>query len=102
MEIVVVAVAFVLGVLITATVLFLGSSIIRTQIEFRVLLIIATISHALAFIPMVGAIIGLIALIGMLMMWTDADDLVSAVLLALVAEVIKYGGLFLLYLTITG
>ena len=79
---------FVVGTPLRAGCLWLGMRLCKIQGTFPAMLLIAAISSAAAFIPVVGWILSLVVMLALICKWTDADLWPHAVLMVLVADLL--------------
>ncbi len=83
-------VAFVLGTLAFAVCLWLGMKVAGVIGSPVGVLAIAAISALLRLLPYVGPLVSLIAMLGLLCKWTDADLLPEAALIVIAAQGIYF------------
>ena len=81
-------VVFIIRVVFFAFCLWAGMKLTKLKGDFLAMLIIAVVSALLSLIPVVGLIIGAIAMFVLICKWTDANFWPDAVLMVLVAEVV--------------
>ena len=79
-------VVVVVSILFSAFCLWAGMKITKVEGTFLAMLIVATVSTLLSLIPMVGGIIGTIAMFILICKWTGANLWPDAILMVVVAR----------------
>ena len=80
---------FIVGTLFSAFCLWAGMRLCKIKGTFLALLIIAAISGLVGLIPVVGSVISLVVMFVLICKWTDAQFWPHAVLMVLVAGIIR-------------
>ena len=81
-------VVFIIRTVFSAFCLWAGMKLTKVKGDFLAMLIIAAVSALLSLIPMVGWVVGAIAMFVLICKWTNAEFWPDAVLMVLVAEVV--------------
>ncbi|NOY75896.1 MAG: hypothetical protein GXP32_08935 [Kiritimatiellaeota bacterium] len=76
----------IVGILFSAFCLWAGMKITKVEGNFLAMLLIAAISTILGFIPMVGWLLGPVAMFFLICKWTGASFWPDAVLMVVVAR----------------
>ena len=93
-------VVVIISTFFSAFCLWAGMKLTKLNGTFLAMLIITVISNLLGLIPIVGWIIGIVAMFVLICKWTDAEFWPDAVLMVVVAQVVaivcasSLGGLF--------
>jgi len=84
-------IGFVIGLLVKSLCLSIGAKLTGVEGNFLTMFAIAAISSTIAFIPVVGFILGIISMFVLLVKWTGADFWPDAVLLVVVSNLVAIG-----------
>jgi len=82
-------VGMLLSTLFAASCLWAGMKLTKVQGTFFAMLIIALISSLLGLIPVVGWVVGAVAMFILVCKWTDAEFWPDAVLMVVVARAVS-------------
>lgn len=84
-------IGFVIGVFVKALCLSIGAKLTGVGGNFFTMAVIAAISGAVTFIPVVGLILGIIIMFVLLVKWTGADFWPDAIILVVVSNIVAIG-----------
>ena len=84
-------VIFVIGTVLSAVCLWAGMKITNVDGSFVAMLIVAAVSTGLGFLPLVGWIVGTVAMFVLICTLTDAEFWPDAILMVFVAKLMSLG-----------